>query len=123
MELEEFINKKISDFGNRRSGSRLNEFKNDINRMREAGLTYAHVKEYLELKGLTVSINTISWYCRNHLCNNTPVEKNSSASIKSPNHSTQTASEKEITPEEKIDKKTALPSWHTGSAKSLDDLI
>lgn len=64
MDLEEFIK---SEKENTRANNRLRVYKDDITKMRQASLSYKSIQKYLDLNGVTISIQAISKFVRTHI--------------------------------------------------------
>lgn len=64
-DVYEFIQKKLSKGTSSRN--RLFPFKEEITLMREKGLAFADIREYLESKGVRVTIDAISKFYKRHI--------------------------------------------------------
>ncbi len=116
MNVDDFLESLKSEQVTRKG--KLLPWKNDILKLRTKGVTYAQIVQFLELNNVKASLPGIQQFCRKHLseqvsetCKPTPAPP-ASSEIK-----------EKTTPEETIDKRKAMPSWYTGKAKSIDDLM
>lgn len=99
---------------------KLTHWKDDILKIRSHGGTYADIVKYLEINNVSVTISAVQKFCAKY--SDTDNLRKSKPALATPQTSSESAknlSELSI----KSSKASALPSWHMGKAKSLDDLI
>lgn len=117
MNVEEFIKLNAS-----KKSSVLEPFHDDIVKLKTANLSYKKIKEYLELNGLITHENNIRGYYLRHISPEKELKPKKSAP------KVQTTIEQKAEKNKPIhapsnNKRSDLPPWHIGKAKSLDDLI
>ena len=126
MNLEEF--KKANP--KTKHGSKIKAFHEDVADLCKNGYSFAAIQEYLLLQGIKISYNSVRVYCNRHfLEKESPaptVSKLNKQSDKPAPIASQSAPETPKNtpdPSNKPSNASALPSWHIGNEKSLDDLM
>lgn len=112
--------------------SRLNKFKNEIFELRESGLTYKQVQEFLKINGVDISISGLNKFCLKNLNNkvidkpkktNSTIVKSGVQSDIQKNTPLSLLKNPKSTEPKIIGSDYEIPSYAPKSLKNIDDLI
>ena len=116
----------IKSIAVKKTDTKLNRFKTEILDLRQRGLTYPQIKEFLSLNGVNVTAWAINKFCLKHLNNEIQTKNNKIQSAKPTlfkKNGSPVFEKKKITEFEKIKSDYEIPSYAPKSLKNIDDLI